>query len=432
MSSRLPLIAGLYVSFVALNVPAVAAPLQDELSTLLAAHPLVKSAELQIDAADKGYDAAFSAFLPSLDATGSAGYERVTTPSFRATPDGAFETDSQNYSVTLKQNVWDGGGRLSARQATGIQLELAQIGLKNTRQTVMFEGIVAYLNTLRQNELLKLSSQNEQNIRRQLNLEDERVRRGSGIAVDVLQAKSRLQISMERLVAVTGALQDAQSRYLQVFGRGADLPTMSLPAGPMSTLPATVDEAIDAALDENPVVLASNRQIDLANERRDTAEAEYYPSVDVVLLHKQEKDFNGTPGNRRDYSAKVQATWNLFNGLGTSNRVSQAAFDYEARQSEYAQSRRKVEESVRLAWQALKTTEQRVELLENAVNIAAEVFDARQALRESGKETVINVLDAENEVFTARINLVGAQFDYQIAAYQLLQAMGRLELAAVQ
>ena len=72
------------------------------------------------------------------------------------------------------------------------------------------------------------------------------------------------------------------------------------------------------------------------------------------------------------------------------------------------------------------TARQRVELLENAVNIASEVFDARQKLREAGKETVINVLDAENEIFSARINFVQASYDEQVAIYQLLLAMGQL------
>ena len=69
---------------------------------------------------------------------------------------------------------------------------------------------------------------------------------------------------------------------------------------------------------------------------------------------------------------------------------------------------------------------QRVQLLENAVNIAAEVFTARKKLREAGKETVINVLDAENEVINAQINYTSATFDERISIYQLMLAMGRL------
>ena len=93
--------------------------------------------------------------------------------------------------------------------------------------------------------------------------------------------------------------------------------------------------------------------------------------------------------------------------------------------------KRKAEEQTRLAWQALQTANERVALLENAVNIAAEVFDSRKKLRESGKETVINVLDAENEVYSARINYTSALYDARVAAYSVLQAIGRLELTVL-
>jgi adhesin transport system outer membrane protein len=74
------------------------------------------------------------------------------------------------------------------------------------------------------------------------------------------------------------------------------------------------------------------------------------------------------------------------------------------------------------------TARQRVELLESAVNIADEVFQARASLREAGNETVINVLLAEDEVNNARINLTIARYDALLAVYQLLLATGRLNL----
>ena len=76
----------------------------------------------------------------------------------------------------------------------------------------------------------------------------------------------------------------------------------------------------------------------------------------------------------------------------------------------------------------MMTAEERVALLENAVNIASEVLDARTKLREAGRETVINVLDAENEFYNARINLVIATGDAKRASFPVLQGIGRLEL----
>ena len=88
--------------------------------------------------------------------------------------------------------------------------------------------------------------------------------------------------------------------------------------------------------------------------------------------------------------------------------------------------RRGVIEQTKLSWQALITAKERLDLLENAVNIASEVFASRKRLREAGKENVINVLDAENEVNSAQINFTSASYDERVAVYQLLLAIGRL------
>lgn len=407
--------------------PSFAAPLSEELVGLVQSHPQIQSNTFQVRSARQDLRASISPYLPSLDLTADAGEERVSTPAIRSTQNGPLESGTETWGLSLTQNIYDGGRKASGRSSAELQLQVADITLTSIRQTVMFEGITTYLDVLRQSQLLDLSNQNEDNIRRQLNLEDERVRRGSGIAVDVLQAKSRLQIALERKVFVQGALQDAFSRYLQVFNHPAEPQTMRMPTPPNALLPQTLEDAISIALSENPSVLTSQRQIDIAEETREGIASEFYPTVDLVAEGNYEDDFNGVPGIRRDYSLKLRANWNLFNGLSTRSRSKGAAYLYQARQNDYVQTRRKVEEQTRLAWQALETARERVELLNNAVNIASEVFESRERLRESGRETALNVLDAENEVFNARINYTSALFDARVAAYQLLLAMGRLE-----
>jgi len=87
---------------------------------------------------------------------------------------------------------------------------------------------------------------------------------------------------------------------------------------------------------------------------------------------------------------------------------------------------REVSQEVETSWNELMTSRERVDLLENAVALAAEVFDSRRRLRDTGRETALNVLDAENELYNARINLVGATFDARRASYRLLQGTGAL------
>jgi adhesin transport system outer membrane protein len=201
---------------------------------------------------------------------------------------------------------------------------------------------------------------------------------------------------------------------------------MSLPALPDGLVPTTLAEAERIAAAENPAIALSNHEVDLAGQRKRLAKSDYFPSFDIVTEFNYENDDDGTPGVRRDAIIKLQGTWQLFSGFRTRADVAAAAHEYLAALDARNQVARGVVEDVGLAWEQLRTVRQRVALLRNAVTIAAEVHDARRKMREAGQETVINVLDAENEVFRAQISATDAEYDARIAVYRLVLGLGRL------
>ncbi len=409
---------------------AAANPLEIELTGLLNRHPQIKAAEKSLQSSRKGVDAAISDFYPTVSVTGDAGYEHINSPSTRgdnAPSASAYGRTRNTASLTLTQNLFNGYATASAVRTARLNRELAQISFEGTRQNTIFEGVQVYVDVLRQRRLIELARENEATIQRQLNLEDERVQRGSGVAVDVLQAKSRLQIAKERRVNFEGALEDAISRYTQVFDHPPDVEAMLDPEPPIDLIPSELSKSIDIAVIENPAVGNSGTTVEVARERRRTVRAELFPTVDLEGAYNYEKHNNATLGTRRDYSLVVTSTWELFTGFSTRASMAQAAYDYHASKDQHEYTVRKVIEQSKLAWQSLLTARERLELLENAVNIASEVFESRKKLREAGKETVINVLDAENEVNNAQINYTSAFYDERLAVYQLLLAMGRLD-----
>lgn len=410
-----------------------AGTLVDELNNLLVTHPQIEGGRENVAAAEEGINRAFGDFLPKARVNSTYGYEHINSPGRRAIAnDKDFETgNASQATVTVTQTVFSGFRVESAHDAAKAQKSVAEAQLEGGIQAVMLEATTAYLEVLRNIRLVKLAEDTEANIMRQLDLEDERVRRGSGITVDVLQAKSRLQIAKERRVAFQGALKDAHSRYEQVFGAAPVVQDMVMPTPPIALVPESLDDAIAAALAEHPSIKAALSQVEAADQARVGAKSPFFPQIDLVGSFNYENDFDGSTGTRRDYKAKVQASWEIFNGFATRAATAQASHQYLSTIDTANFTRRKVGEEVRLAWQALETSRERVSLLQNGVNIAAEVFDARRKLREAGKETVINVLDAENEVFDARINLVAAQHDARVATYRLLTAMGRLTVPNV-
>jgi adhesin transport system outer membrane protein len=242
----------------------------------------------------------------------------------------------------------------------------------------------------------------------------------------VLQAKSRLQLAKERRVAFEGRLRQAEAAYQQVFGDAPDVADLNQPMPPIALLPVDEDAAVQMALTENPALKVAAKGIAIAEEERRAARADYFPKFDLVARSSWENNVDGVEGLREDYSFLVRMTWEIFSGFETRSRVASAAHTYQQRISENYDATRHVSEDVRRAWEDLDTSRKRVELLQNAVNIAEEVYVARQKLRESGKESSLNVLDALSELKTAQINFVDASYDARIAVYRVLRAMGRL------
>ncbi|WP_368744701.1 TolC family outer membrane protein [Desertibaculum subflavum] len=411
-----------------LTSPAGALTLEDALQTLVERHPQIRASESGVAAAESGIGIATSGFLPTVEITGDGGYERSDTPSRRDANQDPFDAASRKLTLSIRQNLFDGYGRNSGLRQAEITRDASRVDLRSVRQTVLLEGVNAYLGLLREHRLVKLATENEQTIARQLGLESERLQGGAGIAVDVLLARARLQIARERRVAFEGARIDAHTRFRQVFDMDVITDTLVEPQLPHSVLPDSLDEAVNNALHGNPGLGRASELVRLADEKRRGATSGYWPRVDLVGRANWERDYDGVPGTRRDGAILLQLTWQIFSGFATDYTVSQSAHDAAASRENETAVRRKTIEEVKLAWQALQTARTREALLTNAVAIASEVFEARKSLRDSGRETALNVLDAENEVYVARINLVAATYDAQAAIYRLIAAIGDMEV----
>ena len=413
---------------------AVAKSLQDEVAQLLVNHPQIRAARKNLAASAEGVNATFAQYLPTVSAFGDFGYERIDSPGrTSATPgQGPFTTgQSRQTSVTMTQTLFNGYLNEANNTNADLTKKSSEISLAETQQGILFEGVSVYLEVLRNLRLVQLGAEKEATIQQQFELEDERVQRGAGITLDVLEAKKRLQVAKERRVAFDGSLRDSISRFFQVFGHEPIIDNMTMPTPPLGLLPENLESAISAAMSSHPAIHNSETRIEIAQEQRTIAKAAFYPTVDLVAEWSYEDDLSATRGSRRDYTAKVQANWDLFSGFATRAGVAQASHNYLSSIDANNFLKRKIAEETRLAWSGLDISRQRVTLLQNAVNIASEVFTGRRKLREAGKETVINVLDAESGLFDARIQLVSAQHDARISVYRLLSAMGQLNIDSI-
>jgi len=402
--------------------------LNDELKDLVQTHPQIQAKQQSAAAAKEGVGVARAGYLPTIKITGDGGPEWVDSADRRESQGNAFFRGRDTLGVVITQRIFDGMATDAAVESAKANRRISDADLRSARQAALLEGATAYLQVLRSLRLIDFASDSEHKVREQLNLEDERVEKGGGIASDVLSAKQRLQTAKEARVRYQGELQAATAKYVQVFGHAPDTARMNEPPVPGAMVPNSVEAAVKTAEDENPLVETANHAIDLAKEKRNTAEAGYYPNLDLVSRWDYEDGKAGSNGMRRDWSVLLTASWEVFSGFKTNRMVAQAAYEHGASKDSLLYAMRKTDEQVRTSWYKMLNARERVDLLDNAASLAEEVWRAAGKRREAGKATVREVLDEETRINDARIGYTAAYFDWVTATYELLAAMGRLEV----
>lgn len=419
------------VALLAVLPAAHAEPMIEAIQGLVAEHPQIRAARQALEASNQNFKRERSAKLPQVSLTAAAGPEHTDS---LATRQAGLENEqlfATNATLEVRQNLFNGFGTYAGMDSARALIRASDQTLAAVSQNVVLEGVTAYLNVLRNRELVRLNRGNVRAITEQLELEDERVVRGSGISVDVLLAKSRLQIAKEQKLAFQGSLKDALATYQQVFASSPDPEDMVAMAVDPALLPESKEAGIKQIESDNPIIKIASAQADSAMHERRRARSTYFPTVDLVGVANIENNLAGVEDVRRDFSIKLEATWQLFDGLLTPANTAEAGARYQEALESRRDVLRRTTELMEISWHEMEVARERAELLRNAMNIAGEVFQSRVELREAGKETAINVLDAENELYSACINFVNALFDSQIAAFRVLNTLGRLDAAAV-
>lgn len=408
--------------------PVQARPLADELQQLLAEHPMLNSGRRSLESTDLSRDAARSAYFPRVSVSADGGQEKLSTQSYSAgqvMPAVPSDLTRRKASLLVEQNLYAGGRTAAAVNMADLEHTTQNNELLGTTQDVLLEGISAYVQVARYNTLITLARRNEETTQRQLGLENTRVERGGGIAVDAMQARVRLQLVKERRVFYEQGLRDAAANYEQVFGHAPDLATMQQLDVATTGIPKTLEEALALGRMRSPQLRAAALATEKARQQIGIEKSAYLPSLDLVATHGNERNANAL-ARRTETAVLLRMNWTLFSGLETKHRVSAASAHHAAMVQREAAVRNKQDEAVRMAWNQLVNGREREELLDSAAQISSDVMGDRKRLRDAGRETVISVLDAEVEYYGVLSNRVNALNDTRLGSYRLLAAVGAL------
>lgn len=421
--------AGTVLFAVCLSGPVGAESLKDAVGLLIKDHKRIVAAQNDVDAAKERLQASRGGWYPTLDVTASYGYEDQNKGN--GTADTAMPPRAVDMSLT--QLIYDFGKTNAGIDRTRIEVQQAMETLRSTRQNLILEGINAYFDVIRQRRLMEYNNGSLDNVKRQMQLEDSKVQRGSGLATDVLQAKTQLAGLEATRTRLSGALRTAVNRYVAVFGvKPPSASETRMPKLPLDLLPATVEDAVKISVEENPRLKATYLGTLMAQKSALEAEADgFYPSLSASAENNVKYDEGGTIGYKREQLIKVELSYSLNLGLTERNTFRAAELAAIASDNRFAETRDLTEERVRNAWDDLETAKLRADQLRNQTNIASEFLELARKERQLGNRSLIDVLAGETALINATSDAASAEIDVAQAVYRTLAAMGRLTADAV-
>nr|WP_246736131.1 TolC family outer membrane protein [Enterovirga sp. DB1703] len=408
--------------------PASAETLLSALARAYSSNPTLDAQRAAVRATDENVPRALSGYRPSVSASGTVGASYQTARTAGGAGGGLTDLNRGLFpgtiGLTVQQNLFNGFRTANSVRQAESQVLGARESLRSTEQTTLFNGAQAYMNVLRDTAILDLQRNNVEVLEEQLRQTRDRFNVGEVTRTDVAQAESRLAAARSQVSVAEGNLQSSIAIYRQIVGVE---PRQLAPGRPVDRLvPRTLAAAVQIGLEEHPAVLSALHAVDVAELQVKVTEGELAPTVNVVGQVNQAFE-SSFPGDRAT-SATIagQITVPIYTGGEVYARVRQAKETAGQRRIEAEATRDSVRAAVISSWGQLEAAKANVQAAQAQV-AAAEV--ALTGVREEarvGQRTTLDVLNQQQELLNARVNLITAQRDRVVASFSVVNSIGRL------
>lgn len=375
---------------------------------------------------DEAVKNARGGFFPKVDLALGTGREWSDNASTRAAVGGSRSLNRHEASLTLSQMLFDGFGVSSEVDRNQARVDSSAHRVGGTSEQIALRAVEAYLEVLRHREIVALTK--EQLLPAHERTHDQiKVRSDSGVGrkADLDQSQARLGLARANLVSAEANLREAEINFQRVVGTKPV--NLSKPAAPeRNLLPKTVDEAVQMAFDNNRILKSANADVDAANFQHQAAKSFMWPRLDLELGAGKNRNIDGIEGRNDERYAMLRMRYNLFKGGSDNARVNETAHLTNEAREVMRRTQRQLEQSTRLSWNALVSAEERLPSLKQHADASMSTREAYGKQFSIGQRTLLDLLDSENEYYTAASNYVSGQYVEIFARYRVLADLGQL------
>lgn len=373
-------------------------------------------------ASQESVNKAKGGYYPSVDVNANVGEDRNKNNNTN------FQYDTLTTSgvgITLRQLVFDGFLTSSEVKRNQSHSEAEKYKVQATANDTALLASKAYLDVLTSKQIVGFAQENYQNHEHIFSMIQRRAESGISRKADMTQAAGRLALAKTNLLAAQNNYMDAQATYFKIVGVMPD--NLTFPEDPSNkALPMNQQIAIKNATNNHPLLKSADADIAEAQAQHESAKAANYPRLDAVLHASTDENLAGVNGNYGNQSAILQLSYNIFNGGSDLAHQKETAYFTEqatqVRQNTYTQ----VVENMNLSWNALTTSESQLTYYKQHRDNSLATVDAYNQQFQLNKRTLLDLLNAEDEAFQAKVDYAKDNANIIFSKFRVLNGEGQL------
>lgn len=385
--------------------------------------PVLKAAVASREASQETKPQARALLLPSAEAT--LGQGRTFGTAGQTSYPSSY--NSHNYSIGLAQPIYNRGSLVQQRLADAV-VSQSDVDLRNTENELILRISQGYFGVLAALDNLTYATAAKNAFARQLDQANRRFEVGLATITDVYDAQARFDAAVSAEIEYTNKLADARELLRQLTGQEyAQLNLLSERMPLVLPKPSDPEEWVRMALENNLKLRSTAFGVDRARENIQLQKAGHYPTLNLQASRTDLDDSVFTDTNSSQVNLELRIP--LYSGGAVSSRSRQAAYNYEAARQSLENQQRDTVRTVRNAYRGQEAAISQIKALDQTRISTRSALEANQAGYEVGTRTIVDVLNAERDVYLAEANYASARYSYIANYLTLRQAAGQLSEA---
>ncbi|GAB0057692.1 hypothetical protein SIID45300_02024 [Candidatus Magnetaquicoccaceae bacterium FCR-1] len=412
------------------SAPAWSLTLGDAVNEAMRANPKLLAAGQSLEETRQRIRQAYAGYLPTVDFNMGTGREWTNTPSSRFTAKGGLTLDRGEAGLNINQPLFDGFNTVNKVEQARAQVQAEDYGFLDTAETVILDVALVYAEVMKQRRLLELSKE-AMTIHSEILVKTRQtIKLGITAEMDARLTESRVALIASELAATEGHLRAAESRFATLVGFPPG--ELSPPLIDKKFLPRERSDALETALNRHPSLLAARANLESTRAEGKASAASLWPKISLEMAMSDSNNAGGERGYSQDASAMLRFKYNLFRGGADSSKLKESAHKAARIRDKLEETRDQVEEQVNRSWNALIASRARLQSLEKHVETMRAVHRDRQEQYRLGSQTMLDFLNSEHELQSAKRLLVEEEYQFLMESFRLISSMGLLKETLVQ